>query len=103
MINLKKMELKIMENKTERIGFSKDQMIQFLKIMQHNTNTMLEMNAQNFENNKQYMKMEEQLFYEKWKSRYMARRLKWVATHYDLPNIVVTEEELDDQIKRQEN
>jgi hypothetical protein len=97
------MELKIMENKTERIGFTKDQMITFLKIMQHNTNIMLDMNAQNFENNKQYMKMEEQLFYEKWKSRYMARRLKWVATHYNLPNIVVTEEELDDQIKRQEN
>ncbi len=92
-----------MESKSKRIGFTKDQMITFLKIMQHQTNTMLEMNAQNYENNKQYMKMEEQLFYEKWKSRYMARRLKWVATHYDLPNIVVTEEELDDQIKRQEN
>ena len=54
-----------MENKTERIGFTKEQMIQFLKIMQHNTNTMLGMEERNFENNKQYMKMEQQLFHEK--------------------------------------
>ena len=46
------------ENKEERIGFTKDQMIQFLKIFQHNTDTMLDMEEQNFENNKKYMKME---------------------------------------------
>jgi len=97
------MELKIMENKTERIGFTKDQMIQFLKIMQHNTNIMLDMNEQNYENNKQYMKMEQQLFHEKWKNRYLVRRIKAIAKHYKEPDLAVTEEELDAQIKNSEN
>ena len=90
------------ENK-ERIGFTKDQMIQFLKIFQHNTDTMLDMEEQNFENNKKYMKMEQQLFHEKWKNRYLVRRIKNVAKLIGDPNIAVTEEELDEQIKRSEN
>ena len=85
------------ENK-ERIGFTKDQMIQFLKIFQHNTDTMLEMEEQNFENNKQYMKMEQQLFHEKWKVRFLTRRLREIAPHEAL-----TEEELDEQIKGKQN
>jgi hypothetical protein len=97
------MEYKKMENKTERIGFTKDQMIQFLKIMQHNTNIMLDMNEQNYENNKQYMKMEQQLFHEKWKNRYLVRRIKAIAKHYKEPDLAVTEEELDAQIKNSEN
>ena len=40
------------KNNDERIGFSKDQMIQFLKIFQHNTDTMLELEEQNYQNNK---------------------------------------------------
>jgi hypothetical protein len=90
------------ENK-ERIGFTKDQMIQFLKIFQHNTDTMLDMEEQNFENNKKYMKMEQQLFHEKWKNRYLVRRIKNVAKLIGDPNIAVTEEELDEQIKGSEN
>jgi len=90
------------ENK-ERIGFTKDQMIQFLKIFQHNTDTMLEMEEQNYENNKKYMAMEQQLFHEKWKCRYLVRRIKNIAKHYGVPDLAVTEEELDDQIKRSEN
>ena len=97
------MELKIMENKTGRIGFTKDQMIEFLKIMQHNTNTILDMEERNFENNKQYMKMEQQLFHEKWKNRYLVRRIKAIAKHYKQPDLAITEEELDAQIKRSEN
>ena len=62
------------ENK-ERIGFTKDQMIQFLKIFQHNTDTMLDMEEQNYENNKKYMKMEQMLFHEQWKCRYLVRRI----------------------------
>ncbi len=49
----KQMELR-MTNKieptggdTERIGFTKDQMIQFLRLMQHNTNTLLDMTGVN--------------------------------------------------------
>ena len=92
-----------MENKTERIGFTKEQMIQFLKIMQYNTDTMLDMSAVAYENNKEYMKMEQQLFHEKWKNRYLVRRIKAIAKHYKQPDLAITEEELDAQIKRSEN
>ena len=73
---------------------NKEQLVDILRIMQHNTDTMLEMEEQNFENNKQYMKMEQQLFHEKWKVRYLTRRIKAIN-----PNEAVTEEELDEQIK----
>ena len=92
-----------MTKNNQRIGFTKDQMIQFLKIFQHNTDTMLDMEEQNFENNKKYMKMEQQLFHEKWKCRYLVRRIKNIAKHYGVPDLAVTEEELDEQIKRSEN
>ncbi len=82
----------------ERIGFSKDQMIEFLKIFKHNTDTMLDMSAAAYENNKEYMKMEQQLFHEKWKVRYLTRRLREIAPHEAL-----TEEELDAQIKGNQN
>ena len=48
---------------------NKKQLVDILRIMQHNTDTMLDMEEQNFENNKKYMKMEQQLFHEKWKNR----------------------------------
>jgi hypothetical protein len=92
-----------MTKNNQRIGFTKDQMIQFLKIFQHNTDTMLEMEEQNYENNKKYMAMEQQLFHEKWKCRYLVRRIKNIAKHYGVPDLAVTEEELDEQIKRSEN
>lgn len=97
------MRRKMTKENKERIGFTKDQMIQFLKIFQHNTDTMLDMEEQNFENNKKYMKMEQQLFHEKWKNRYLVRRIKNVAKLIGDPNIAVTEEELDEQIKGSEN
>jgi len=87
-----------MTKNNQRIGFTKDQMIQFLKIFQHNTDTMLEMEEQNYENNKQYMRMEQQLFHEKWKVRFLTRRLREIAPHEAL-----TEEELDEQIKGKQN
>ncbi len=92
-----------MTKNNQGIGFTKDQMIQFLKIFQHNTDTMLEMEEQNYENNKKYMAMEQQLFHEKWKCRYLVRRIKNIAKHYGVPDLAVTEEELDEQIKRSEN
>ena len=73
---------------------NKEDMINILKIMQHNTDTMLEMEEQNYANNKQYMKMEQDLFHEKWKVRFLTRRLKEIAPHEAL-----SEEELDEQIK----
>lgn len=97
------MRRKMTKENNERIGFTKDQMIQFLKIFQHNTDTMLEMEEQNYENNKKYMAMEQQLFHEKWKCRYLVRRIKNVAKLIGDPDIAVTEEELDEQIKGSEN
>ena len=44
------------------------------------------------------MRLETELFHEKWKVRYLTRRLKEIAPHEAL-----TEEELDEQIKGQQN
>ena len=82
---------------------NKEDMIKIVRVLENNTNTMLEMEEQNFENNKKYMKMEQQLFHEKWKNRYLVRRIKNVAKLVGDPNIAVTEEELDEQIKGSEN
>ena len=82
----------------KKMKLNKQQLVDILRIMQHNTDTMLEMEEQNFENNKQYMKMEQQLFQEKWKVRYLTRRLREIAPHEAL-----TEEELDEQIKGKQN
>ena len=87
----------------KKMKLNKQQLVDILRIMQHNTDTMLEMEEQNFENNKKYMKMEQMLFHEQWKCRYLVRRIKNIAKHYGVPDLAVTEEELDDQIKRSEN
>lgn len=79
------------KNKTERIGFNKSQMIQFLKIMQKNTDNLLILQEQ-------LMQEQQSLFHEKWKVRYLTRRLKAID-----PNEAVSEEELDRQIHRKEN
>ena len=77
--------------------YKKDVMT-ILKILKHQWDTMLDMEEQNYENNKQYMKMEQQLFHEKWKVRYLTRRLREIAPHEAL-----SEEELDEQIKGKQN
>ena len=45
------------------------------------------------EGNKKIMRLEQDIFHEKWKVRYLTRRLKAID-----PNEAVTEEELDEQI-----
>mgnify|MGYP006270524945 CR=1 FL=1 len=82
---------------------NKDDMIKILRVLENNTDTMLEMEEQNFENNKKYMRLQQQLFHEQWKNRYLVRRIKNVAKLIGDPNIAVTEEELDEQIKGSEN
>ena len=82
---------------------NKQDMNKIITVLENNTNTMLEMEEQNYENNKKYMAMEQQLFHEKWKCRYLVRRIKNVAKLIGDPNIAVTEEELDEQIKGSEN
>ena len=82
---------------------NKSDMLTILKILKNNTDMMVAMEEQNYENNKKYMAMEQQLFHEKWKNRYLVRRIKNVAKLIGDPNIAVTEEELDEQIKGSEN
>tara|TARA_Y100001938_G_scaffold144552_1_gene219338 strand:+ start:22 stop:264 length:243 start_codon:yes stop_codon:yes gene_type:complete len=77
--------------------YKKDVMT-ILKILKHQWDTMLDMEEQNYENNKKYMAMQQQLFHEKWKFRYVARRLKEIAPHE-----AISEEELDEQIKAKQN
>jgi|TARA_R100001129_G_scaffold70729_2_gene48153 hypothetical protein len=69
-----------------------------LKILKHQWDTMLDMEEQNYENNKKYMALQQELFHEKWKFRYVARRLKEVAPHE-----AISEEELNEQIKAKQN
>ena len=57
---------------TKRIGFTKDQMISFLRIMQTNTDNLLLLQEA-------YMKEQQSLFHEKWKVRHLTRILKRVA------------------------
>ena len=77
--------------------YKKDVMT-ILKILKHQWDTMLDMEEQNYENNKKYMAMQQQLFHEKWKFRYVARRLKEISPHE-----AISEEELDEQIKAKQN
>ena len=77
--------------------YKKDVMT-ILKILKHQWDTMLDMEEQNYENNKKYMAMQQQLFHEKWKFRYVARKLKEIAPHE-----AISEEELDEQIRQKSN
>ena len=77
---------------------NKSDVMTILKILKHQWDTMLDMEEQNYENNKKYMAMQQQLFQEKWKFRYVARKLREIAPHEAL-----SEEELDEQIKGKQN
>ena len=80
----------------ERIGFSKDQMVSMLKIFEklHIDVVVLQ---------EECMKCQQSLFHEKWKYRHVARTLKRVAKELGQPDLVMSEEELDKQIRRKEN
>ena len=69
----------------------KDQLITIIQTLEkmHNDIVMLQ---------EAYMKEQTALFHEKWKVRYLVRRIKEFN-----PDDPVTEEELDQQIKSKEN
>ena len=69
----------------------KNDMIKILDLMQINTDNVLLLRDKNHELN-------QGLYHEKWKVRYLTRRLKVID-----PNEAVTEEELDDMIHKKEN
>lgn len=79
-----------------KINFSKKELIDIMKIMQINTDNAVRLNRLN-------MQLENDLFHEKWKFRYVAKTLKHVAKEIGQPDLAVTEEELDEQIRRKEN
>ena len=70
---------------------NKQQLVDILNIMQINTDNVLELQRRN-------MQLESDLFHEKWKFRYVSRRLKELD-----PNEAITEEELNEQIRSKEN
>lgn len=79
-----------------KINFSKKELIDIMKIMQINTDNAVRLNRLN-------MQLENDLFHEKWKFRYVAKTLKHVAKQIGQPDLAVTEEELDAQIRGKEN
>lgn len=74
----------------------KDQLITIIKTLtqMHNSIVLLQ---------EAYMKCQQDLFHEKWKYRHVARTLKRVAKKLGEPDLVMSEEELDAQIRGKEN
>jgi len=63
-----------MQNNTERL--TKKDMIKIMKILQWHTDLVMDVWLQHFQANKKCMKLEQDLHYEKHKSRYLVRRIK---------------------------
>ena len=89
-----------MQNNTERL--TKKDMIKIMKILQH-YDLVMDVWLQHFQANKKCMRVEQDLHYEKHKSRYLVRRIKEMAKQLGDPDYAVTEEELNEQIKKSEN
>lgn len=73
------------------IKLTKKQVLEQIKLMADQTDRLLL--AQ-----KMIMDLEQKIFHEKWKFRYVARRLKQYAPHE-----AISEEELDEQIRQKQN
>ena len=73
------------------IKLSKKQVLEQIKLMSDHTDRLLL-------SQKITMDLEQKLFHEKWKFRYVARRLKQLAPHE-----AISEEELDEQIREKQN
>ena len=70
---------------------SKKQILEQIRLMADQTDRLLA--AQ-----KMVMDLQQQIFHEKWKFRYVARKLRQYAPHE-----AISEEELDEQIKQKQN
>ena len=70
---------------------SKKQILEQIRLMADQTDRLLE--AQ-----RQIIGLQQQIFHEKWKFRYVARKLRQYAPHE-----AISEEELDEQIKQKQN
>ena len=76
-----------MPKQTTKISMEKEYAIAFLKIFDKRTDHLMLMQAE-------MMKLQTDLFHEKWKFRHVSRLLKAYAPHE-----AVTEDELEQQIK----
>jgi len=77
--------------KSNGIRLSKEQILDQIKLMSDQTERLLL-------SQKRIMQLEQAIFHEKWKFRYVSRRLREIA-----PDEAITEEELDEQIKAKQN
>ena len=77
--------------KNNYLKLSKSQILDQIKLMADQTDRLLL-------SQKRIMQLEQAIFHEKWKFRYVARLLKQYAPHE-----AVSEEELDEQIKQKQN
>ena len=77
--------------KNNYLKLSKSQILDQIKLMADRTDRLLL-------SQKRIMQLEQAIFHEKWKFRYVARLLKQYAPHE-----AVSEEELDEQIKQKSN
>jgi hypothetical protein len=68
-------------------------MLSMLRILQWHTDLVMDIQLQHFEANKKTMRLEQTLHHEKWKVRFLLKRLKQID-----PAEAVTEEELEAQI-----
>ena len=73
------------------IKLTKEQILEQIRLMAAQTDRLLE--AQ-----RQIIGLQQQIFHEKWKFRYVARKLRQYAPHE-----AISEEELDEQIKQKQN
>ena len=87
----RKNQMKNEKNNEERIGFSKQQMIDIIKIIEKHNDLFVDID-------RDYTKLSEQLKHEKWKVRYLTLMLKQIA-----PSLAVTDEELNRKLKRRTN
>ena len=77
--------------KSNGIRLSKEQILDQIKLMSDQTERLLL-------SQKRIMQLEQAIFHEKWKFRYVSRRLREIA-----PDEAITEEELNEQIKGKQN
>jgi len=81
------------KEKNKKFELSKEQMLSMLRILQWHTDLVMDIQLQHFEANKKTMRLEQTLHHEKWKVRFLLKRLKQID-----PAEAVTEEELEAQI-----
>jgi len=86
-ISIENMTKRNIRKPTTKISMEKEYAIAFLKIMDKRAEQLMDM-QQNL------LQLNQDLFHEKWKFRYVSRRLKEVA-----PDEVISEDELIEKIK----